>query len=469
MTTVRVFGHYLHAQVLLLGLFQALALVGSVYAGAYLRFFPDATGELGKAVHSLLIPALVYALVVVVCLNAMGLYQPRLRGGPIQILLRVFLSFGLAELLMAVIVYVFPELYVGRGAHALAVLIGFFSVALTSLLFYSLLDREGLKRRTVFYGAGNNAADILATLRRKSDQRLFHLVGCVALPTEVHAVSTDRLLDLSTGLLDYVREHRIEEIVVAVDDRRGNLPMNELLACRAAGIEVTDLVTFYECHAGKIRCDLLQPSWFVFSTGFRSSALRHVSKRLVDVVGAMILLIIFSPVLLLAIIALLMENHLRPNVFYRQTRVGRFGKHFQIWKLRSMHEDAERMGGAKWAVRNDDRVTRIGRMLRKYRLDEVPQLFNVIKGDMSLVGPRPERPEFVKELAEILPHYELRHRVRPGITGWAQLCYPYGASQKDALEKLQFDLYYVKNRSLFLDLVILMGTVEVVLFQKGAR
>lgn len=469
MTTVRVFGHYLHAQIVSLGVLQALALVGSVYAGVYIRFFPIAPGDFGRDFHSLLTPALVYALVVVTSLNAMGLYQPRLRGGPIQILLRIILSFCLAELLLAVIVYVFPAFYIGRGAHALAVLIGFLFVALTSLLFFSLLDREGLKRRTVFYGAGNNAADILATLRRKSDQRLFHLVGCVALPSEVHAVSADRLLDLKTGLLDYVREHRIEEIVVAVDDRRGNLPMNELLACRAAGIEVTDLVTFYECHAGKIRCDLLQPSWFVFSTGFRSSALRHVSKRLVDVIGAVTLLIFFSPILLVAIIALLVENRLRPIVFYRQTRVGRFGRKFLIWKLRSMHEDAEQTGEAQWAVRNDSRVTRVGKILRKYRLDEVPQLFNVIKGDMSLVGPRPERPEFVKELAEILPHYELRHRVRPGITGWAQLCYPYGASQKDALEKLQFDLYYVKNRSLFLDLVILMGTIEVILFQKGAR
>lgn len=468
MSTVRIFRHYLDVRTVLLGLIQALALVGSVYAGVYLRFISSGDHLLNNLAYPLM-PALVYAFTVVVCLNAMGLYQTRLRGGILQILLRIILSFCLAELLLAVIVYVFPSFYLGRGAHALSALIGFSTVSLTSILFFSLLDREGMKRRIVFYGAGSNAAGILSTLRRRSDQRLFNLVGCVGLPTEVHAVDPNRLIDLNSSLLTYATENRIEEIVVAVDDRRGNLPMNELLACRAAGIEISDLVSFYERHAGKIRCDLMQPSWFIFSAGFRKSSLHHASKRLLDVVGASFALILFSPVLLLSVFATLVESRFRKGAFYRQVRVGQHGREFVIWKLRSMRDDAEQSGKAEWATENDHRVTKVGRILRKYRFDELPQLINVLKGDMSLVGPRPERPEFVASLAEVLPHYELRHRVRPGITGWAQLCYPYGASQKDALEKLQFDLYYVKNGSLFLDMVVLMGTIEVILFQKGAR
>jgi sugar transferase (PEP-CTERM system associated) len=244
--------------------------------------------------------------------------------------------------------------------------------------------------------------------------------------------------------------------------------MPELLECRLAGIDILELPTFLERETGKVRLDVLNPSWIIFGDGFRASPLQRALERGFDLVASFGLLVLALPLMLLAAIGIKLEDGLRAPVFYRQRRVGQHGEIFEVLKFRSMRVDAER-SGAQYAETNDPRVTRLGGFMRKTRIDELPQLINVLRGDMSFVGPRPERPEFVCQLEERIPYYRERHTVKPGITGWAQLCYPYGSSEKDTVEKLQYDLYYVKNRSLLFDLAILVQTVEVVLWGKGAR
>ena len=254
-----------------------------------------------------------------------------------------------------------------------------------------------------------------------------------------------------------------------MDDRRQQFPLKELLDCRLAGVEITELATFLERETGKVYLETLVPSWMIFSSsGFRRDGIRRVSERAFDLVASLILLVLASPLMLLTMLAIKLEDGIRAPVFYGQVRVGYANRNFRVLKFRSMRTDAEK-NGAVWAMANDDRVTRVGRITRKMRLDELPQLLNVLSGQMSFVGPRPERPEFVQKLAGSIPYYAERHAVKPGITGWAQLCYPYGASEKDAIEKLQYDLYYVKNHGLLFDILILLQTVEVILLGKGAR
>jgi sugar transferase (PEP-CTERM system associated) len=261
----------------------------------------------------------------------------------------------------------------------------------------------------------------------------------------------------------------VDEIVVAVDDRRKGLPVNELIDCKMKGVEILDLLTFYEKEKNIIKTDQLHPSWIFFSTGFYHGLLIRNFKRFTDLVVSITLLLLFSPVMLLITIASLISSFARDPVFYRQVRVGQNGRLFTIYKFRSMEVNAESATGPRWAAVNDHRVTRLGSFIRKTRLDELPQLFNVLKGEMSLVGPRPERPEFVKALSQQLPYYNERHRLKPGITGWAQLMHHYASDETDNRKKLEYDLYYVKNSGPFLDLIILIETVEVVLLAKGAR
>jgi sugar transferase (PEP-CTERM system associated) len=318
------------------------------------------------------------------------------------------------------------------------------------------------------YGAGTRASSI-ADLRRKADRRGFQIVGKIA-PDGDTVVDADATLTRGNrSVLEIAEQCEADEIVVAMDDRRGNLPIREMLDARTKGIEVIDLLEFLERETGKIRVDLVNPGWLIFSSGFRASLLTQVSKRIVDLLSSAVLLFVTLPLMILIALAIKLEEGLRAAVFYRQVRIGRNDVPFTVLKFRSMREDAESDGKAVWAKSEDDRITKVGRFLRVSRLDELPQIVNVLKGEMSFVGPRPERPEFVESLNESVPYYSERHTVPPGITGWAQLRYGYAASKDDAIEKLQYDLYYVKNHSLLLDLIIILHTVEVVLWGKGAR
>jgi sugar transferase (PEP-CTERM system associated) len=465
MNTLRIFNHYVHAKYLGLSVCQLVLLLASAFVAVHLRFF-------GKEVPLTTVPglfwskALVFALAIMVSMYAMGIYQPRRRDGHLQVILRVLIGFVLATLLLGILFYLWPPLYLGRGILGLALGLALIGSLLIQLAFYWIVDQHIAPWRVLFYGAGENAASILAFLRRRSDRRLFKLIGCVEAAGETARVDPKLVRRDISRLVDYARAHRIDEIVVAMDDLRCQFPADELMACRFAGINVVDTLTFYERQTGKIKTELLRPSWIIFSYGFRATPVQDTLKRLMDLSAAIVLLLVTWPLMLVTALAIVLEDG-RP-VFFRQRRVGLGGAEFSIVKFRSMGVDAE-AGGAQWAVTNDPRVTRVGRFIRKTRLDELPQLFNVLSGEMSLVGPRPERPEFVAELIKKLPYYQVREQVKPGITGWAQVGYPYGASEEDANGKLQLDLYYVKNRSLFLDLLILLGTTEVVLMRRGGR
>jgi sugar transferase (PEP-CTERM system associated) len=254
-----------------------------------------------------------------------------------------------------------------------------------------------------------------------------------------------------------------------MEDRRRGFPIAEFLECRFAGIDVTELLTFLERETGRVAIDVLNPSWLIFGEGFRRNPLRLLTARSLDLLASAMILLVFLPAMLLTALAIKLEEGWSAPILYRQARIGMGGVAFDVLKFRSMRTDAESSGEAQWAQAADPRTTRVGNVIRKLRVDELPQIFNVMRGDMSFVGPRPERPEFVAQLSERIPYYVERHCVKPGITGWAQLCYPYGSSERDALEKLQYDLYYIKNNSLLFDLAIIVQTVEVVLMGKGAR
>jgi sugar transferase (PEP-CTERM system associated) len=254
-----------------------------------------------------------------------------------------------------------------------------------------------------------------------------------------------------------------------MDERRQGFPIRELLDCRLAGIDVTDLSTFLERETGRVRLDVLNPSWLIFGEGFKRGSFRLQSARVLDLLAASALFVLTCPLMVATVLAIKLEDGWRSPVFYQQERVGFGGRIFKLLKFRSMRVDAEAAGQAVWAQKKDARVTRIGAVIRKLRIDELPQILNVLKGEMGLVGPRPERPQFVSQLAEKIPYYIERLSVKPGITGWAQLCYPYGSSEQDALEKLQYDLYYIKNSNLLFDIFILAQTLEVVVMGKGAR
>jgi sugar transferase (PEP-CTERM system associated) len=412
---------------------------------------------------------LVYVASCGLALTAMGLYSARQRARTLGLILRALVAHVLALAIFAFVSFFIISLRLGPGRVLAWAAISFAFVILARIIEGVFIGEDAFKRRVLVYGAGQRAQSLLQ-LRRRSDQRGFLIVGYMPAPGEVVLVDTKKVLSHSAPELRRLsKELEVHEIVVAMDDRRREFPVRELLDCRLNGVEVIDLVNFLERETGRVHLDVLNPSWIIFSEGFRRDALRQTNKRAFDVLVSVGLVIITWPVMLLTMIAIMLEEGPRAPIFYRQRRVGLDGHEFNVLKFRSMGVDAERDGKPRWASGADDRVTRVGRLIRKVRIDELPQIFNVLRGDMSFVGPRPERPLFVAQLAESIPYYDERHCAKPGITGWAQVCYPYGSSEKDAIEKLQYDLYYVKNHSLFFDMMILLQTVEVVLLGKGGR
>lgn len=468
MATVRVFNHHVNASFYWLALIDALLFALAFYAGAYLYFFFE-PGNFYNHIGQLPTRSILFATVTVTCLVAMGLYEPRMREGASGVLLRTAGGFIAATLVLSAIFYLLPELHLWRGIYFYTVLIAFSANLLSRRVFVRVTDLDQFKSRVLVYGSGEAASSITRTMRRRSDRQGFTIVGFVRAAGEEPQVDGERVINLQQPLSEYTRQTEIDQIVIALDENRANLPMDELFQCRLRGIKVLDLVNFFEAEAGKILVDYVTPGWMTFADGFRSSSSSKTAKRLFDVGASSVLLLFTWPIMLLTALAIKLEDGCRAPVFFRQERVGQYGKTFSVLKFRSMSVDAEGDGKARWATKNDNRITRVGSFIRKTRIDELPQILNVLAGDMAFIGPRPERPEFVHELVERIPYYQARHCVKPGITGWAQLCYPYGASENDARQKLQFDLYYVKNNSLFLDFMITLNTVEVVLFGKGAR
>jgi sugar transferase (PEP-CTERM system associated) len=465
--SIRFFQLFVKVPILLLAAIEGALYFFAPYLAAAILIGPQQV-HAAAASGNLLPTALLYASLCIASNFAFGLYTTRQRAGMTGLLIRVAAAALNGAALSALLYFFLPPLAVSRGVLGLTAAIGASFSVVTRALFDRIVDQDTFKSRVLVYGAGQRAASLLQ-LRRRSDQRGFKLLGFMPSESDEVIVPADRLVKRPDDLLNWVREHAVDEIVVAMDDRRQGFPVLELLDCRMAGIDILELPSFLERETGKVRLDVLNPSWIIFGEGFRNSLVQRALERGLDVLASAALLLLASPLMLVAVLAIKFEDGWRAPVLYRQTRVGRYNAPFDIVKFRSMRIDAEKPGEAVWAVRDDPRVTRVGSIMRKTRIDELPQLFAVLRGDMSFVGPRPERPEFVARLEQQIPYYRERHTVKPGITGWAQLCYPYGASDKDALEKLQYDLYYVKNRSLLFDLAILIQTVEVVLWGKGAR
>lgn len=324
-----------------------------------------------------------------------------------------------------------------------------------------------MEHRVLIFGAGPVAESVSKVLKRSDPD--IQIVGYYPSPTDTEICIPGQLvLPRAQSLSDTAYALNVHEIIIAVRERRGGiLPLRELLDCKLSGVNVLDLASYFERALGQIRLDSLRIGWLIFGEGFRQGWQRTFVKRLFDIVAASILLLLALPMMLVTALLIVLEDGF--PVFYRQERVGLNGRLFNVIKFRSMRKDAESDGKPRWATANDDRTTRIGRIIRKLRIDELPQLYSVLTGDMSLVGPRPERPYFVDQLTREIPFYAVRHSVKPGVTGWAQVSYPYGASVDDSIQKLQYDLYYVKNHTLFLDIVILCETVVVVLTGKGAQ
>ena len=464
---IRVFGHYVYASMAALALIEALVFFGAVYGAALVRFH----GYLGhlvgdeRADGALWPRALLFSAVMVMSLLAFGLYSARQRARLVGLALRILLAVVMAFAVASALFYLIPNLWIGRGVVGLAALGAFFGMVVSRSIFSRVVDEDLLKRRVLVYGAGKSAAAI-AGIRRRSDRRGFLVVGYVPAAGELREV-TDGLLEAPEGLVRLCSRLDVSEVVVAMDDRRRGFPIAELLQCRLAGMDVTEQLSFLERETGRVRIDILNPAWMIFGQGFRRDPIRRLTGRLLDLGAGLGVLTLASPFMIATALAIKFEEGWGAPVFYRQRRVGLLGRPFELLKFRSMRIDAEKDGQAQWACKNDPRVTRVGALIRKVRIDELPQLLNVLRGQMSIVGPRPERPEFVADLAERIPYYHERHSVKPGITGWAQLCYPYGSSEQDALEKLQYDLYYVKNNTLLFDLTILIQTAEVVFLGKG--
>ena len=459
---IRLFGHYVSKLYLLLGVIEFLVAFFSLLAGNYMRFShrgPDFTA----APEALGYTALAYAVSMIISMISVGMYQ---RGLPFSagLLVRMGLSFLIASVAMSVMFYLFPHLVVGRGIMAYAMLFTFVGVIGLRSLFVRLTEGEAQSTNVLVLGTGCQAK-MIADLEPR--QPGFRVVGYIPVNEQETEIPSNRWLSHDRRLMDIVLAHQVDEIVVAPDDRRLRLPVDQILDCKMSGTMVLDLLSFFEKETSRIKLDVLHPSWIFFSDGFRLSGLAQ--KRGLDLLAGVSIFLLTWPLMLLVALAILIESKGKGPIMFHQVRVGLNGEPFRVHKFRSMRTDAEADGVARWATKDDNRITRVGTIIRKARLDELPQVFNVLLGEMSLVGPRPERPEFVEELTKEIPFYSERHRVKPGLTGWAQLSYPYGATTEDARNKLEFDLYYVKNASAFLDLIILLETVEVVLWGKGAH
>ncbi len=465
--TRRVFNHHVHIAYYWLALVDAMLFAGACYLATWLYYFRD-PAELALHLDVLPLRAGLFAGIAVLAMTSMGLYQPRLREGTNGVLLRVGGAMLLVMVAMSAIFYLLPSVLLWRGVLAYTLVVAFMSALGTRSIFSNTVELEQFKRKVLVLGTGQRAANIAERMRRKSDRRGFRIAGYVRTGSEQTLVSTGNVFTPDQPLAEYARDHDIQQIVVALDDP-STMPAEELMHCRTWGIEVLNILDFFEQEASKVLVEEAPAEWFIYADGFNSGRAHSFTKRGMDLLAGFVLLAGTWPLMLITVLAIKLEDGLRAPVIFRQKRVGLDGQTFDVLKFRSMTVDAESDGKARWATSNDTRITRVGHTIRKLRIDELPQVINVLRGDMSLVGPRPERPEFVRQLVAEIPFFDKRHCVKPGITGWAQLNYPYGASTRDAMYKLEYDLYYVKNRSVFLDFLVLLQTAEVVLFGKGAR
>ena len=455
--------------------FELIVLLwGDVFLGIaafYLTLLLPMGKIFGKLIHdNFALPqaesgVFVFVFSLLICSFLVALYKQEKEFSKRKLLFRVLTNVALSFFLLSGLFYMLPPVVSGRTILVISLLsFGLFQWT-WHILCVSIWTSTHVSKRVLILGAGTKA-NLLGSLIR-SGNRKYELIGYVGSDSEPTAVPMDSKLCECDGLVDLVKKVKPHILVISFTERRGILPIQEILTAKMNGIKVYDAPSFYELMTGKLPIEHIDPSWLFFGDGFRNTIVTKVYKAISDRLIAVLGLAASSPVLLL--IALIIKLESPGPVIFRQTRVGRKERPFTIYKFRTMVQDAEKESGPQWAKKNDPRITNFGAFLRKVRLDELPQLYNVLKGDLSIVGPRPERPNFVQELQKIIPYYCKRHFTTPGITGWAQINYPYGDSVEDAAEKLRYDLYYMKHMSIWLDLFIILETFNVILFGKGGR
>lgn len=461
---LRLFKHYVPHAVLMLGMLDFLLLIVAAETSWVVR-----AHQIGMHVDPMttrLSPLLSFAVALQMAMVAVGVYGIDALLSLRFAAARMLVAISLGVILLSMMFFMLPGTTLWRSNSLYAMILAFTFLMLVRAVFGKLLGSEGFKRRVLVLGAGPRAERIrnLAT----GPGAGFVVVGHVAMndcesviPTAINRMHIDNLAEHATLL-------NASEVVLALEERRNALPLNDLIRVKTTGVYVNELSSFLERETGRVDLDSVNPSWLIFSDGFSSGQrLSSFGKRLFDLTASFVLVVVTLPVILVTVIAIKLES--RGPALFRQERIGLYGESFSLFKLRSMHQHAEAAGEAVWAQKDDPRVTRIGKWIRKLRIDELPQVWNVLRGDMSFVGPRPERPTFVSDLESKLSYYAERHMVKPGITGWAQINYPYGASLEDSRHKLEYDLYYAKNYTPFLDVLILLQTLRVILWPEGAR
>lgn len=462
---IRIFSQYVSPKGLVQMAVESVLISCAFFCGARLRFWNDEAGFL----YSTALPDFaVQCGVAVVILQLCCYYNDLYAGGAARHRREEFMqlgqSLGAACLVLGFIYLAIPSLLVGRGIFTISIAMAALFLAL-SRITVDRIWRAAPSQNVLVLGTGELALAVAREITAHGDLGM-RLVGFVAeKPLPAPAPPTLRgypILAEAARLEDCVAAHKASTVVVALNERRGLLPVRELVRLRTTGVRVEDAHSTMAAMTGRVWLTVVQPSWFIFSEGFRRSRITVSLKRMLDLALGFIGLFLSAP--LMAVIAAAIRLDSRGPAIYRQTRVGMGGRCFEVLKFRSMRTDSEAGGAVKWAAENDPRVTRVGRILRKYRFDELPQFLNIIRGDMSFVGPRPERPVFVEQLRREIPYYDERHSVRPGLTGWAQTQYPYGATVEDARHKLEYDLFYLKNMSLLFDCAIVIQTVRIVLF-----
>jgi sugar transferase (PEP-CTERM system associated) len=462
---VKLFDAYVPARTLFLVIAETLIIFSAMVAAVFLRFGADA--ELTLSYQQGFLKVTVVAAVCMICLYYFDLYDSLVISNPREVVTRLIVVLGVVCLVVAVLYYLYPPLQLGRGIFLLGIILVGLALIGSRELFFALNRSALFADSTILLGDGPLARSLAREIQNRYELGM-RLVGYVGTANNSEAqLSGLPVIGKLDNLLALVEQKQIKRIVVALQDRRSSLPVRELLDLRLKGFQVEDGGSLLERISGKIEVDQLHPSWLIFSDGFRLQPKVLVTQRLVAIVVSLLLLLIMLP--FIPLIALLVKLTSPGPAFYSQKRVGKNGVVFNCYKFRTMRADAEADSGPTWASDSDPRVTSIGHFLRAVRLDEIPQLWNVLRGDMNFVGPRPERPEFETSLANEIPYYYLRRVIRPGITGWAQINCGYGASVEQSKEKMRYDLYYIKNMSLTLDALITFQTVKTVIFGKGAR
>ena len=452
------------APLILLAALDCGLLIMSFFAGLEISwveleaFWPDILGYLPQG--------LFYTLVMWSMMFAVGLYHARYFATMADVAVRLSVAIVLSLFVFSIVFYLWPSLIIWRSIMSPAIVIAFVAIVFSRLIAQKSFSLDVLRRRVLVIGVGSKAEGIYQ-LESTGQAFGFTCIGFYDVQNEAKRVPASWIIDNEEPLLDVVKRVKADEIVVAADDRRGRLQLEALWECRQRGVSVVDYLTFYERETGSVDLDAVHLDWFLFSPGFSNGWMHRAMKRGLDICVSLFLLALFLPLILVT--ALLIRLESRGPVVFRQTRVGSQGRPFTLLKFRSMEAAAEVNGSPKWAAANDPRVTKVGAVIRKLRIDELPQIVNVLKGDMSFVGPRPERPFFVEKLAQEIPFYQERHRVKPGITGWAQVNFHYGASIDDARKKHRYDLYYIRHSSVLLDIMIILQTIRVVLWPEGVR